>query len=169
MIVVRSFLAFVLSSASFACVTVQSSAVATGPAAAPSTGPVSVLLSHDPQDAEELGIVEAHGSQPVKLESVLARFRESAASLGGDVARIDRFTTRYETVSELYTYDCSTTETRTETRIVSRTEPDGSTSTTTELVPVTETVSKTCSEFRDREVAILTLMGRAFRTVERRR
>ena len=163
MIAVRSLLAFLISSASFASVAAQSSAVATGPVSAPVTGPVSVLLSQDPPEARELGIVEAHGTQPVELESLLAEFRARVASLGGDVARIDSFATRYEIVSELYTYDCSMLETHTEMRTVSHTEADGSITYATESVLVTEFVSKTCSEFRSHEEATLTLTGRAFR------
>jgi len=153
-----------ISSASFASVTAQSSAVATRPVSAPITGPVSVLLSQDPQDAREVGIVEAHGTQPVELESLLAEFRARVASLGGDVARIDSFATRYEIVSELYTYDCSMFESHTEMQTVSHTGADGTTTYTTESQLVTEFVSKTCSEVRSHEEATLTLTGRAFRT-----
>ena len=138
--------------------------VATAPVSAPPTGPVSVLLSRDPQDARELGIVEAHGTQPVELESLLAEFRARVASLGGDVARIDSFATRYQIVSELYTYDCSSFESHTEMRTVSHTGADGSTNYTTDPELVTEFVWKTCSEFRTHEEATLTLTGRAFRT-----
>ena len=154
---------------SVACVhaAARSSAVATGAPLPSSDRPVSVLLTHDPDDATEIGIVEADGTRPVAtLDSLLAEIRSRASSLGGDVARIDRFATRYEMVTETYQYDCSTTETRMEARTVVQPQADGTTTTSTEWVPVTEFVFRTCTGTREVEVGTLTLTGRAFRTTE---
>ena len=146
------------------CTTVGSSALPTRSAMAPATEPVAVRLNSDPANAEELGIVEAHGRRPAaSLQQLLTEVTSRAASLGGDVVRIDAFATRYETVTEPYTYDCGTTETHTESRTVTRTGPTGSMTTTTESVPVTRHVQKTCNGVRQVEAATLTLRGRAFR------
>jgi hypothetical protein len=147
-----------------ACTTVQSSAVSTLPAA-PSAAPVAILLAREPQDADELGIVEAHGNRPAAtLRDILAEFGTRVASLGGNLARVDSFGTRYEMISENYTYACGTTETVMETRTVTRSGPDGKMTIETETVPVTHHVPKTCTAVRQVEAAILTITGRAFRT-----
>ncbi|MFL5426984.1 MAG: hypothetical protein ACJ783_18360, partial [Myxococcales bacterium] len=119
---------------------------------------MSILLTHDPDDATEVGIVEADGTRPAAtLEGLLAELRRRTASLGGDVARVDRFATRYEMVTETYQYDCSTSQMRMESRTVVQTQADGTTTTSTEWVPVTEYVSKTCTGTREVEVGTLTL------------
>lgn len=146
------------------CSAVQSSALPTGPRLAPSTAPVAVFVTRDPPDADEIAIVEAHGRRPVAtLEALLGELRSRVAGLGGDRARIDGFATRYEMVTESYTYDCGTTEMRTETRTVSRPGPNGTSTMSTETVSVPRHVSKTCTGTRTVEAAVLTLTGRAFR------
>jgi hypothetical protein len=148
-----------------ACATAHSSALATGPTTAAPHGVVSVLLSRNPLHADELGIIEAHGTRPgTSLEKILDEFRSRVESLGGDVARVDAFSTRYEIVSEPYTYECGYTETTTETRTESSVGPDGSPTTSTVMVPVTQYVSRTCTGYRSEEVAVLTVTGRAFRS-----
>jgi hypothetical protein len=163
----RRILPSLLLSAACAHPAARSSAVATGVPLPPSDRPVSVLLTRDPQDATEIGIVEADGTRPVAtVDGLVAEIRNRVASLGGDVARIDRFATRYEMVTETYQYDCSTTETRMEARTVTQTQADGTTTTSTEWVPVTESVYRTCTGTREVEVGTLTITGRAFRTTE---
>jgi hypothetical protein len=146
------------------CTAVESSVLPTGPRLPPSAAPVKVFTIRDPPGAEEVAIVEAHGKRPVAtLEALLAEFRGRVAAVGGDRARIDGFATRYELVEESYTYDCGTTEMRTETRTVSRPGPNGTSSMSTETVSVPHHVSRTCTGTRTVEVAVLTLTGRAFR------
>lgn len=119
----------------------------------------------DPPGAEQLGIVEAHGRRPAAtLEELLAQLTDRVAAMGGDVARIDSFPTRYEMVSESYTYDCGTTRTRQEPQSVTTVDANGRPTTTTQWVTVTEHVAQTCTGFRQVEAATLTVQGRAFRT-----
>jgi hypothetical protein len=147
------------------CSTVRSSALRTGNPARPAAGPVAVRFTDDPTNAEQLGIVEAHGRRPgAKLEEVLAEFTARVAALGGNVARVDAFPTRYEMITESYTYDCGTTQTHQEPRSVTRTDANGQPTTTTEFVTVTEHVAQTCTGFHQVEAATLTVQGRAFRT-----
>jgi hypothetical protein len=146
------------------CTGVQSSALPTRPGLAPSSAPVVVFTTRDPPGAEEVAIVEAHGRRPVAtLEALLAEFQGRVAAVGGDRARVDGFATRYEMVTESYTYECGTTEHRTETRTVSRPGPNGTSTMSTESVTVPHHVSKTCTGTRTVEAAVLTLTGRAFR------
>ena len=97
------------------------------------------------------------------LEAVISEFRSRVASLGGNYGRIDTLATKDEVIEEQYTYECGCFVTNTETRIVTQLNPDGSTSTTTESVPVTQYVSQTCLGVRDVEVVTLSAVGRAFR------
>jgi hypothetical protein len=125
---------------------------------------VAVHLTREPVDADELGIVEAHGPRPAAtLEQILNEFTRRVAALGGDIARVDAFATGYETVTESYTYECGANVTRDEVRMVTQTNPDGTTTTTWEHEPVTQYESKTCTGDRKVEVATLTIQGRAFR------
>jgi hypothetical protein len=158
---------FVICALACACKTTHSSAFATHPEPS-SAAPVSVLASRDPPGAEELGIVEAHGNRPeATLLEIVAALGARVASLGGDIARVDTFRTSYEMVSQHYTYDCGTTETRTESRSVTRTGSDGRLTVSTESVPVPHHVPKTCTGGREVEAAVLTLTGRAFRSAKR--
>jgi hypothetical protein len=146
--------------------TVQSSAFSASRVLAPSSASVRVSATRDPVKAEELGVAEAHGRIPAAtLEALIGEFRARVASMGGDYGRIDSVRTRHEMVTETYTYDCSTTETVSETRTVSQLNPDGTVTFTTEAVPVTRIVSQTCTGERQFEVAIVTVVGRAFRTL----
>jgi hypothetical protein len=143
---------------------VQSSALATGRAAAPSPAPVEIGATRAPPGAEELGLVEAHASpSAATLEALVAEFRVRVASLGGDYGLVDGMTTRYELVAERYDYECGMTETVLETQTVSRIAADGSPVLETRSVPVTTYVSRTCTGERQVEVGTLTLVGRAFR------
>ena len=147
------------------CAQVQSSAFVTGRPLPPSTGPVEVSATRDPPGAEVLGVVEVHGRPPTAtLESLVTEFCRGVASVGGDYGRIDSFATRHEMVTERYDYECGTTETEYQTQTVSGMGPDGSPTFTTQTVPVTKYVSKTCTGERQVEVATQTLVGRAFRT-----
>jgi hypothetical protein len=147
--------------------TVRSSALATGPRRPAAAAPVAVYLTRDPPAGVELGVVEAHGRRPAAtLPALLAEFRERVASMGGDRARLDGFATRYELVTETYTYDCGTTEMRTETRTVFRPGPGGTSTSSTETVTIPHHVSRSCTGTRTVEVATLTLTGRAFRARE---
>lgn len=144
---------------------VVSSAVITRPALAPSVSAVSISATRDPAGAEEIGIVEAHGLRPqATAEALVAEFRARVATLGGDFGRIDNFATRHELRTESRDYECGGVEMQMQTQSVVATGPDGSTAVTSEAVPVTTYVSKTCTEERQVEDATLTLVGRAFRT-----
>jgi hypothetical protein len=157
-----------------------------GAAAAPlpaRASAVPVTLTRDPPGAVEVAVVEVHGpiashvlhttsghhagstAAPVTLAGLVAEFRRRVAEVGGDHARIDRFATRYETISDTYTYDCSTTETTFETRTTWRTDSQGRSQPQTESVPVTKREPKTCTGTRQVEVATLALTGRALRTL----
>lgn len=144
---------------------VQSSAYGTGRPLPPSTSPVEVSATRDPPSAVELGIVEAHGRVPVAtLDALVAEMRARVASMGGNFCRIDSLATSHEMVTETYDYECGTFETQMETQTVPQAGPDGSMTFSTESVPVTTYVSKTCTGERQVEAATLTLVGRALRT-----
>lgn len=139
-----------------------SSAYATGLAAPVSAGAVRISATRDPPGAEELGFVEAHGSQ--KLEVVISAFRQRVAAIGGDYGRLDSIATKNELVQETSSYECGANQTHDETRFVSRPNPDGTFATVTETVQVTTYVSQTCWETREVEKVRLSVVGRAFRT-----
>jgi hypothetical protein len=156
---------------SASCTHVGSSAYSTAGAPPPSApeapAPPAVAISATmvPAGAQELGVVEAHGRQPLAtLEAIVAEFRTRVVSLGGDFGRIDSMGTTHEMVDESYTYDCGTTETTTETRSVYQPGPGGMGSYVTQSVPVTRHRPKTCTGVRKVEAATLTVVGRAFRT-----
>ena len=126
--------------------------------------PVEISATRDPSMAKELGLAEAHGRMPAAtLEAVISEFRSRVASMGGNYGRIDTLATKDEVIQEQYSYECGYTVTSTETRTVTQVNPDGSTSFTTENVPVTQYVSQTCNGVRDVEVVTLSVVGRAFR------
>jgi hypothetical protein len=136
--------------AGLGCTTVSSSGVSTSARLAPSTLPVIVSATQDPPNATQLGIVEAHGPRPPStLEEIVIGFTSRVADLGGDYGRIDSFATRFETVSETYTYECGTTQTV-------GVSADGT--------PLTMYVPMTCTGITEVEVGTLTLTGRAFKT-----
>jgi hypothetical protein len=149
------------------CTHVESSEYRTGPTLPAASGAVAISATRDPASGQELGIVEAHGRRTDgALEAIVAEFRARVASMGGDYGRIDRFDTKHEMVTESYTYDCGTTETSTETRSVYQPGPNGTGSFTTQTVPVTRHVPKTCTGQREVEAATLTVVGRAFRAAK---
>ncbi|TMB35167.1 MAG: hypothetical protein E6J58_17100 [Deltaproteobacteria bacterium] len=141
---------------------VASSAYAVARAEPSSAGNVRISATRDPPGAEELGIVEAHGS--ATLEAVLSAFRQRVAGMGGDYGRLDVVATKNAVVQESRSYECGSNQTHDETRFVTRANPDGTFSTDTETVSVTTYVSQTCRETRDVEVVTLSVVGRAFRT-----
>ena len=141
---------------------VASSAYAVARAEPSSAGNVRISATRDPPGAEELGIVEAHGS--ATLEAVLSAFRQRVAGMGGDYGRLDVVATKNAVVQESLSYECGSNATHDETRFVTRANPDGTFSTGTETVSVTTYVSQTCWETRDVEVVTLSVVGRAFRT-----
>ncbi len=146
------------------CSTVGSSAVRTASVVPGGREPVVVQFTQKPADADELGIVEAQGRGPAaKLQQVLAELTGRVAALGGNLARVDAFATRYDVVNESYTYDCGTTGTRLEPRSVTRPGPNRSMATITEVVPVSYHQPKTCNGVRKIETPTLTFRGRAFR------
>ncbi len=131
------------------------------PAAAP---PVKVLLTHDPGGEAEIGVVEAHGRRPVAtLEDLVAELRRRTLELGGDRVRVDAMGSRFELVTETYTYDCGTTTTDMQTRTVMGTDAQGHMTSRTETVPVTRHQPRTCTGSRQVEAETMTLTGRAFR------
>jgi len=117
------------------CTSVGSSAYASGPRLAPSSAPVLLSATRDPSGAGALGVVEAHGDRrSASLAMIGDAFRSSVASLGGDAGRIDSFVTRWEIVTEAYTYACGGPKT-----------------------------PMTCTGSRQVEVPTFTLTGRAFK------
>jgi hypothetical protein len=116
-----------------------------------------------PEGAEEIGILEAHGRRPVaRLDELLNEFRARIVSMGGNFGRIDQFPTKYEMVTETYTYDCGHDEFSTESRTVCNTDFKGNSHCSSQSVPVTRHVPKTCTGTRVVEAATLSLVGRAF-------
>ena len=144
---------------------VTSSAVVPDAPLPTSTAPVTISATSDPAGGRQLGIVEATGRQPAAtLELLVAELRARVAGMGGNYGRIDSIATRHEMVTETYDYDCSTDEFEVETQTVTTIGPDGMPTFTTQTVPVTKHVSKTCTGERSVEVATTTLLGRAFLT-----
>ena len=117
------------------CTGIGSSAYATGPGLAPSTGPVRLSATRDPSGARPLGVVEAHGDRRrATVPAIAEEFRARVASLGGDAGRIDSFATKYEMVTETYMYQCGAPK-----------------------------MPMTCTGTRQVEVPTLTFTGRAFK------
>lgn len=88
----------------------ESSAVPTGPqgVVAPNhQGRVVVHATRVPENAVQLGIVEAHGNI-VDIEQVMPEFANRVAKLGGNYGKVDDITTKFEVRSEArsYTYSC---------------------------------------------------------------
>jgi hypothetical protein len=109
--------------------------------------------------------VEASGRQPAApLELLVSEFRARVAGIGGNYGRIDSIQTRHDMVTETYDYDCGTDEVAFETQTTSSIGADGAPTFTTQTVPVTRRVSKTCTGEKTVEVATTTLLGRAFLT-----
>lgn len=132
------------------CSSVRSSAIATSAPLSPYLSGVTLSATHDPPNAEQVGIVEAHGQRgPGTLSAVALEFTSRVAKLGADYGRIDSFATKFETVSQSYLYDCGTTVTL---------------GVSTDGVPITSYLPMTCTGYTEAEIGTLTLTGRAFRT-----
>ena len=139
---------------------------ATAPGAADAVAPntVEILLAREPAAGSEIGIVEAHGRRPAAtLEALVGELRHRAADLGADAVRLDAIGSRFERVTEWFTYQCGTTTTEMQTRTVMSTDAQGHMTSRSETVPVTHYESKTCTGFHEVEVETMTLTGRAFR------
>jgi hypothetical protein len=108
----------------FACTpVVHTSAVATAPAAAPSTGPVRVSAMIVPRGVPQLGIVQAHSDQ-TDITQIMPSLVKQVADLGGNYLKIDDITTTYgmQTRSRTENYSCGTSKyPRTCTRTVTET------------------------------------------------
>jgi hypothetical protein len=87
-----------------ACSGVEGSAVATGRTRAPHAGRVVLVALSVPEDAEELGVVQARGAG--ELEDLAQEFRAQAASLGGDLAKVDAIKSKAELTTQSYSYAC---------------------------------------------------------------
>ena len=132
------------------CTTVHSSAVRTATASPPTTSAVTLSATRDPPNAQQVGLVEAHGQPPLaSLTAITGQFSAQVAKLGGDYGRIDSFGTRFEIVAQPYSYECGS-------NVITGASADG--------VPTTTYISQTCTGETDVEVGTLTLTGRAFRT-----
>ncbi len=160
------------------CAGVSSRAWTPGAPRPASPVPARVAFLSEPAEASLVGVVEAHDARPgVTLPELVAELGTRGASIGADLVRVDEFATRYEMTTETYTYDCrvqgtagapctcgtapvTTTESRTEVR----TDPDGTTHVETVTVTVTKDEPTSCTATRDVEVAVLSLVGRAFST-----
>jgi len=86
------------------CSTVRGSAVATGPVAAPTGGPVQIVTLAPPAGAIEVGIIQARGRAPI--DELAPEFVAQAAHLGAEFAKVDTITTKFELVR--YWYSCGT-------------------------------------------------------------
>lgn len=93
-------------------------------------GRVMIVSSYVPEDdVEEVGIVQAKGTE-TKLPELVARFAEQVASIGGNIGVVDSIRTRYEwiTHTETYQYSCGDSKSyRTCTGVRSVTEEVGTT------------------------------------------
>jgi hypothetical protein len=84
----------------------RSSGVATASVHAVVTGPVRVChLFEAPAGSEDMGVIEAHGSF-LPIDAIATEFAQRARLQGGNVARIERMKTKYEWVTQTYTYTC---------------------------------------------------------------
>lgn len=95
------------------CVHTRSSAVPsdaakvqTGPVDAARVAGVKVRAMEVPEGATDLGVVEANGLGGSTIEDVVAEFRLRVASLGGNYAKVDSVKTKFETVTQTYSYTC---------------------------------------------------------------
>ncbi len=89
------------------CDPVRTSAIATK-TAQPWRGRVIVVTTPPSEgDAEQVGIVQAIGTD-AELPMLVDRFAEKVASIGGNLGVVDSIRTRYEmrTYTETYTYGC---------------------------------------------------------------
>lgn len=105
------------------CTRIQSSSVATGPAANAYSGRVTVRATSIPDRAVQLGIVEAHGNV-VEVDKVMPEFVNRVAKLGGNYGKVDDIRTKFElsTQSKTESYSCGTYKSpRTCTRSVTKT------------------------------------------------
>ena len=104
----------------------------------PHPGPVRVSRTREPPGIP-LGVIQVYGKALEPIDELMAKLTRSAAELGGDFVKVDRVSTRYDTVDEDQTvsYECGTDK-----------EP------------------MTCSrtETTRREVATTQVLGRAFKT-----
>lgn len=83
---------------------------------------VQVVALTDPEGGEELGVIEASGQPDIKL--LVREFRRQAASLGADVAKLDKLESGFhtETRTRQENYSCGTSSSpRTCTRTVHET------------------------------------------------
>lgn len=133
-------LVLALSAPAAGCNRVTSSAVATGRPAAPWHGGVRLVALAPPDDvAQKVGVVQAVGHDVDDLPELAREFTAKAASIGGDIAVVDRIRTKFEmiTTTESYQYSCGDSKSY-----------------------------RTCTGMRTvtREHATTTMLGRAFRT-----
>ncbi len=86
-----------------ACAPVHSTAFRTSTTAyAPNTGAVYVSGARDPVGGAEVGDVQASGV--ASIEYLIPEIVARTAQLGGNYARVDRITTRYEVQIRPYSY-----------------------------------------------------------------
>lgn len=87
----------VLVVASLGCApVVHTSSVPVGGPRIATMDKVQIGATGIPAGATELGIVEAHSSQNVSLESLIPEFAAAAGRMGGNYAKIDRISTKFE-------------------------------------------------------------------------
>lgn len=113
----------VLVTAALGCSRVRGSAVRTSSAPAGKTNDVRVVALHLPDDAHEVGLIEATGTGD--LPELVAEFRAQAAKVGGTIAKVDRMHTKFHTqqVTRTESYNCGTPQSpRTCTRNVTSTQ-----------------------------------------------
>jgi hypothetical protein len=67
---------------------------------------VAVSATRDPVSATEIGVIEASGS--ATIDDVMEEFVERVAQMGGNYARVDRFSTNFDWVVRPVTqnYNC---------------------------------------------------------------
>src|SRR2546430_5637589 len=101
---------------------VESSAYAVARAAPSSAGNVRISATRDPPGAEELGIVEAHGS--ATLEAVISAFRQRVGGMGRDYRPPDVVAPKNALAPESRPIPCGSNQTHDATRVVTRANPD---------------------------------------------
>lgn len=103
-------LGLVLATASLACSTVRGSAVRTGGGGEGEYQGQVRITAFEPRGAQQVGLIQARGQEPI--DQLAEEFRSQAAKVGGNVAKVDDVTTKFEMVTrtETYSYSCGTSK-----------------------------------------------------------
>jgi hypothetical protein len=91
------------------CTQVQGSAVPTNASfAQPTAGQVRLVTLDVPPSAVQVGLIQAKGTGT--LERLAVEYAAQARRVGGNLAKVDRVTTKFEIVpqAQSYSYQCGT-------------------------------------------------------------